>query len=176
MDICRNVTFRAQFFHIGSSFDETSNLRDPRAFLSHLETEERHDPLAFTWSPPAARFAPTGDMCARSALVVEDEILTALHIEDQLAEMGVRSIGIATDRSEAMDLARDCPDVAFVDLNLRDGPTGTVIAEYLAAHGVRVYYITANPAQLGEGRRHAVGVIEKPCNIADLRSAVSILD
>ena len=113
---------------------------------------------------------------AHCALVVEDEILTAMHIEDQLEQLGVRSVGIATELAEAIQLAGDGPDVAFVDLNLRDGPTGTAIAAHLAGLGIHVFYITANPSQLGEGRRHALGVIEKPCDTAALREAIERLD
>ena len=99
-------------------------------------------------------------------------MLTALHLQLQLESLGLQTVGIATDREQARRLANDGPDVAFVDMNLRDGPTGTEIAAFLAERGVRVFFVTANPAQLGDGRNYALGVINKPWNEADIRGAV----
>ena len=110
------------------------------------------------------------------ALVVEDEILTALHLQQQLESLGLIAVGIASDRGEAMRLAEAAPDIAFVDLNLRDGPTGTEIAAALAQAGVRVFYVTANPSQIGEGRVHALGVIGKPWMESEIKAAVSALN
>jgi hypothetical protein len=64
-------------------------------------------------------------------------------------------------------------DVALVDLNLRDGPTGIHIGRTLAeAYGVSVIFMTANPAQLGTGVPGAMGVLPKPASERDIREAV----
>lgn len=98
----------------------------------------------------------------KSVLIVEDEIFIAMEIERILEDTGYKVIAIATDQPEAL-LAGSNAEVAFVDLNLRDGPTGTQIARELASrHGVRVVYVTANPAQIGEPAPQAVGCIRKP--------------
>lgn len=109
------------------------------------------------------------------ALVVEDEILTAMCLEDQLDAFGIASVGIAADRAGAIRLSADKPDIAFVDMNLRDGPTGTAIARHLVGLGVLVFYVTANPSQLGADRCLALAVIDKPCLEADLRHALSLI-
>ena len=108
------------------------------------------------------------------ALVIEDEVLIAMHIEDELEAIGVTSIGIAADSSEAFRLAAQRPDIAFVDLNLRDGPTGPTIARHLAGLGVLVFYVTANPADLGESITYALGVISKPIAQSDLIAALAL--
>jgi FixJ family two-component response regulator len=60
-----------------------------------------------------------------------------------------------------------------VDLNLRDGPTGPAIGRMLAEkHGVTVVFVTANPAQLGDGVPGTLGVIPKPVNDDEMREAV----
>jgi CheY-like chemotaxis protein len=104
-------------------------------------------------------------------LVVEDEILVALEFENLLNDLGHQPVGIAADSRRAMELAGDA-DVAFVDLNLVDGPTGVELGRALASRGVTVVYMTANPEQLGQGVAGTVGVIAKPADHSELRQAV----
>jgi CheY-like chemotaxis protein len=109
-------------------------------------------------------------MC--NVLVVEDEIFVAIEIESVVAELGYRPIGIAGDRKSAMGLAGQA-EVALVDLNLRDGPTGRDIGRTLAEdYGVTVVYMTANPSQLGAGVPGTVGVIAKPVMDEELKQTV----
>ena len=55
-------------------------------------------------------------------LVVEDEIFVAVEIENVVAELGHRPVGIAADSKSALAMAAEA-EVALVDLNLRDGRT-----------------------------------------------------
>ncbi len=65
-------------------------------------------------------------------------------------------------------------EVAFVDLNLRDGPTGHEIGRMLAQdHNVTVIYITANPSQLGAGVPGTLGVIPKPVTEDEVTQAIN---
>jgi DNA-binding response OmpR family regulator len=106
-------------------------------------------------------------------LVVEDEIFVATEIEHVVNEMGYRSAGIAPDQKSALAMA-DYTDVALVDLNLRDGPTGMKIGQTLAEKfGITVLFMTANPTQLGEGVPGTMGVLPKPVTDRDLRAAVA---
>lgn len=105
--------------------------------------------------------------------MVEDEIFVATEIEHVIAEMGHAPVGIAADQRSALAMA-DNTDVALVDLNLRDGPTGSTIGHILAqTHGVAVLFMTANPSQLGEGIPGTIGVLAKPVTDKDLRAAVA---
>lgn len=98
----------------------------------------------------------------KKVLIVEDEIFVALEIEQIVEDAGFAVSAIAADRESALMAANDC-DIALVDLNLRDGPTGPGIGMELAArYGVRVIYVTANPAQIGVAAEAALGVITKP--------------
>ena len=104
-------------------------------------------------------------------LVVEDEIFVAIEIESVLQELGHLPVGIAADSRRAMELASEA-ELAFVDLNLVDGPTGMDLGRRLAHRGVTVLYMTVNPAQLGNGVPGTIGVLPKPVNERELRSAV----
>lgn len=106
-------------------------------------------------------------------LIVEDEIFVASEIEQIVAEMGHAPIAIAADRASALRHASNT-DIALVDLNLRDGPTGLDIGKILAqTHGVSVVYLTANPSQLGDGVPGTIGVVSKPVAERDLRDIVN---
>ncbi|MCW2339137.1 CheY-like chemotaxis protein [Sphingobium sp. B2D3A] len=97
-----------------------------------------------------------------SVLIVEDEIFIAMEIERILEEAGYNVVAIAADHAEALSVGPTA-QLAFVDLNLRDGPTGPQIAHELASrHGIRVVYVTANPSQIGEPAPEAIGCIRKP--------------
>ncbi len=95
-------------------------------------------------------------------LIVEDEFLVALDLEDIVAGAGFRVIGIVADRESAQTVT-GAPQLALVDLNLRDGPTGLDIAHELAErHGTTIIFVTANPAQITNPPGTAIGFIRKP--------------
>lgn len=97
-------------------------------------------------------------------LLVEDEILVALELEATAQDLGYEVVGIAADTQTALRMA-PWADIALVDVNLRDGETGPAIGRRLAQeYGVTVVFVTANPAQLGEGVPGALGVVSKPCD------------
>ncbi len=101
---------------------------------------------------------------AVKVLIVEDEFLVAVNLEAVIEDLGYTSVGIAADRSSALSLAAEAPDVALVDVNLRDGPTGPEIGAMLSRMGVSVLYVTANPRMLGDGVPGTLGVMSKPCS------------
>lgn len=126
------------------------------------------------WLPERERFNLGSALSsAGKVLIVEDEFLVALQLEDILADGGHAVIGTVPDMASLASLG-DVPDVALVDLNLRDGLTGPDIARDLAGrYGVRVIYVTANPGQIGMPARTAVGVVQKPFTRQAILSAIS---
>lgn len=107
-------------------------------------------------------------------LIVEDEAILGLEIELVLREQGHTVVGLAMDMPTALELgASERPDLALVDLNLRDGPTGPQIARRLVGeHGVNVIFLTANPELIPEGFAGALGAMSKPF---DDRALASIM-
>lgn len=109
-----------------------------------------------------------------TVLIVEDEILIALQLEDILSDAGHRVIGIVPD-SAALSAIPDPPQVALVDLNLRDGLTGPSIAHRLSAiFGTKIVYVTANPGQIGEPVPTAIGVVQKPFSQSAILAAITL--
>jgi CheY-like chemotaxis protein len=110
----------------------------------------------------------------KSILIVEDEILVAMDIERILVDAGYNVVAIAADRNEAVAAAPQAA-MAFVDLNLRDGLTGPTVARCLAdQYGIRVIYVTANPAQIDETAATAVGYIRKPFSEPAILAAANV--
>jgi DNA-binding response OmpR family regulator len=106
-------------------------------------------------------------------LIVEDEFLVAMQLEDTLLDHGYTVLGTIPDFAALATLS-EAPDVAFVDLNLRDGLTGPAIARKLAARfGSRVIYITANPDQIDTPADTAIGVIQKPFSTRAVLAALA---
>lgn len=113
---------------------------------------------------------------SKTILIVEDEIFVAMDIERILADAGYTVTAIAADRASALDDSVKA-DIAFVDINLRDGQTGPSIACDLAArNGTRVIYVTANPAQIDPVANTAVGFIRKPFTASAIRAAAALAE
>jgi CheY-like chemotaxis protein len=115
----------------------------------------------------------TGPDMNKRVLIVEDEIFVALEIEHIVLSAGLDVCAIAVDKAAALEAAEDC-DIALVDLNLRDGATGPSIGRTLAARGVRVIYVTANPGQIGGASAGTLGTITKPFRDATIREALGL--
>jgi two-component system, response regulator PdtaR len=97
-------------------------------------------------------------------LVVEDEVILAMEIEDLVQREGHEVVGVAVDAARALALARaHQPDLALVDLYLRDGLTGPEIGRALLHEcNVPVIFATANPELVPEDLDDALGVLRKP--------------
>ncbi len=96
-------------------------------------------------------------------LIVEDEPIVAEDLA-QLAEAGGHEVvGVAAAASEARALAPLAPDLALVDINLKDGATGAHIAGDLTRRtGATVVLVTANIDQIPPSFCGAAGAIAKP--------------
>lgn len=114
-----------------------------------------------------------GEM-SRTILIVEDEFLVAMELEDIVSNAGLRVIAVASD-AESAARVEHVPDIAFVDLNLRDGRTGPAIAHNLAQRfGTRIVFVTANPEQIGDPPGSALGYVQKPFSVDAILAAVEL--
>ncbi|MEW4448745.1 response regulator [Qipengyuania sp. JC766] len=109
-------------------------------------------------------------------LIVEDEFLIALEMEEVVRDLGHRSIGVADTMEAALALANAEVDVALVDINLADGATGPLIgARLVTDYDIDVVFVTANPAQLGEGIDGTLGAVEKPVDLSILKDVLDFV-
>ena len=109
-------------------------------------------------------------------LIVEDEFLVALNLKRMLTNLGFETVGIAPDTKSALAFAEEKPDIALVDVNLRDGETGPDIGHMLATKfGASVLFVTANPRQLKGDEDGAIGVLSKPFNDNEIGPVLDFL-
>ena len=82
------------------------------------------------------------DLTNTSVLVVEDDFSYALFLESKLDEWGCTNFQITRSIKEAKDyLEENVPDVALVDINLKDGKGWSLFSENDA--GVTLIYLTS---------------------------------
>jgi two-component system, response regulator PdtaR len=112
-----------------------------------------------------------------SVLIVEDEMMVAMHLAMMVRNLGHEVVGIAVDSKSAALMAEKQPDLAFVDCNLRDGHTGPDVGQQLAATAKsHVIFITANPQKVLESTTphpSILGVYPKPVNDNEIQQLVS---
>jgi len=110
-------------------------------------------------------------------LIVEDEVLLAEELGFLVREAGLHEVGRAMSSAEAVALAcQFTPDLALVDVHLKDGPTGVDAARLIVEDcGAVVLFMTANVKRLPADYAGACGVIGKPYSERSVTSALSYL-
>ncbi len=111
-------------------------------------------------------------------LIVEDEVLLAEELAFLVREAGLRDVGRAMSSTEAVALAGALtPDLALVDVHLKDGPTGIDTARLIVEDcGAVVLFMTANAKRLPDDYAGACGVIGKPYSEQTVRQALAYLE
>jgi two-component system, response regulator PdtaR len=98
-----------------------------------------------------------------NVLIAEDEFLLGLLLSEFLLEAGHAVLGPAMTAAEALGLARATPpDLALVDIELRDGRSGIALAESLSRAGVPSIFVSAQPDLAHANPHFAIGYIAKP--------------
>jgi len=111
-------------------------------------------------------------------LIVEDEPFIGMNLADLAEELGFEVSGPAASAQSALMAAADQPpDIAIVDVNLLDGPTGPIVASQLAkAFGTQVMMLTANPELVAEGVGGVTVVLTKPFGPSEISKVLEVLD
>lgn len=110
-------------------------------------------------------------------LIVEDQVLIAIHLQDLVEETGHRVGAIAHDAAEALAAAaRRRPAFAIMDLRLAQGASGIDVARQLyESHGVRCLFVSANiddDVRRRVAELEPLGFIGKPFLAAEVIAAV----
>jgi DNA-binding response OmpR family regulator len=111
-------------------------------------------------------------------LIVEDEVLVGLALELAVREAGHQVLGPVDNVEGALTMVdHTVPSLALVDIDLRDGGNGTVLARALhERYQVPVLFLSAQVAQARSHRNVAWGLITKPYEISDVLRSVAFVD
>ncbi len=115
---------------------------------------------------------------ARSAriLIVEDEALIAMALTDCLERGGHDVMGPASTMADALALcAMPPPDLALLDINLRDGSSGVDVARALLERwGVLSLFASGQMMEARRARDIALGYIRKPYEAETVLRSVEV--
>lgn len=97
-------------------------------------------------------------------LIVEDDALIAMELEASLSDAGHTVVGPASTVGRAIErAAANVPDLALVDIRLRDGGDGIELARRLRREfGLRALFVSAQRLEARHSRDAAIGFLCKP--------------
>lgn len=112
----------------------------------------------------------------RIVLIVEDEILPAMAIRDELEDAGYQVMDLTDRHDKALSAARERrPDLALVNIELQGRDDGIALARELKAIGVPVLFISGQVSRARSAQTVAVGSLPKPYSAMDMVKAVDYL-
>lgn len=128
------------------------------------QIEKRNITIRHAFKPEGCSNRQGGTILKPKVLIVEDETLIAVSLAHLVEGLGYGVIGPVATRQEALAAVAEAPaDIALVDLNLADGPTGRTLAVELAStFGTAVMIVTANPEAVSEDDEEVLRVVRKP--------------
>lgn len=109
-------------------------------------------------------------------LIVEDEILPAIALKDELEDAGYHVMDLTGRPNEALEaVSRAKPHLALVNINLHGRDDGIELAGQLTAMGIPVLFISGQVSRAHSAQSVAIGSLPKPYNCADMVLAVNYL-
>ena len=117
-------------------------------------------------------------LAGRRVLVVEDDPLIAAELRDTLADQGADVVGpVPTVRAAIAAIAASAPDIAVLDVNLRNSTSAPVVDLLRAADVPHVLVTGYSRHQLDDECLREAPIVSKPLRrgelIATLESAVA---
>ena len=110
-------------------------------------------------------------------LIVEDEALTGWVLADSLEGAGHEVIGPAAAMAEALALCEAAapPELAVLDINLRDGSSGVDVAHALLERwGVPSIFASGQAVDARRAKDVALGYIRKPYELQTVLRGVEV--
>ena len=108
-------------------------------------------------------------------LIIEDEPLTAAHLEELVQSLGHHVTGIARTHQDALKRAQDHkPDLILSDIQLADGSSGVeAVNEILGKLEAPVIFVTGHPEMLLTGAKpEPTFLIAKPFNAETVKAVI----
>jgi DNA-binding response OmpR family regulator len=112
----------------------------------------------------------------KTLLIVEDDILPAMDLRDELEDAGYSVMDLTGRYEEALAAAKDRkPDLALVNIVLQGRDDGLALARDLKERDIPVLFISGQVNREKTAQSVAVGSLPKPYSPADAAKAVAYL-
>lgn len=120
--------------------------------------------------------SPQAGKTGKTLMIVEDEVLVAMTLRDELEDAGYHVLDLTDRHAQALDVAKARkPDLALVNIRLAGRDDGIQLAEQLKALGIPVLLISGQVSRARSARTVAIGSLPKPYDAADMVLAVAYL-
>ncbi|HVI81054.1 MAG TPA: response regulator [Candidatus Acidoferrum sp.] len=118
-------------------------------------------------------------MSKKRILIVEDEALTVLALQQELAELGYEIAGDASTAADALRVAEaNRADLVLMDIQLDGGVSGIAAAAAIRGHlDIPVVFLTAHASTVTIAQAvdsGAFGYLLKPYTVPELKAAIEI--
>jgi CheY-like chemotaxis protein len=120
--------------------------------------------------------APQPGEAGKTLMIVEDEVLVATVLKDELEDAGYHVLNLTDRHAEALEVAKAShPDLALVNIRLAGRDDGIELAEHLKALGIPVLLISGQVSRASSAKTVAIASLPKPYDAADMVRAVAYL-
>jgi len=112
----------------------------------------------------------------KTLMIVEDEVLVATLLRDELEDAGYHVLDLTDRHAQALEVAKACkPDLALVNIRLAGHDDGIELSEHLKALGIPVLLISGQVDRASSAKTVAIASLPKPYDAADMVIAVAYL-
>lgn len=112
----------------------------------------------------------------KTLLIVEDDILPAMALRDELEDAGYRVLDLIGRHQEARQAARTFkPDLALVNIQLHGRDDGIELARELRELGIPSLFISGQTTYAKSAQSAAIASLPKPYSPVDAVKAVAFL-
>ena len=112
----------------------------------------------------------------QTLMIVEDEVLVAILLRDELQKAGYTVLDLTDRQDEALEIAKaEKPDLALVNIRLARGDDGIELSKHLKGLGIPVLLISGQVSRASSAKTVAIGSMPKPYDPDEMVLAVAYL-
>ncbi|MBA3677211.1 MAG: response regulator [Sphingosinicella sp.] len=112
----------------------------------------------------------------KTLMIVEDEVLVAITLRDELERAGYQVLNLTDRHEEAVAIARkNAPDLALVNIQLGGRDDGIALAAQLKVLNIPVLLISGQVSRAHSAQTVAIGSMPKPYSALEMAQAVAYL-
>ena len=112
----------------------------------------------------------------KKLMIVEDEVLVAITLRDELERAGYDVLNLTDRHKEAIAVAREsAPDLALVNIQLGGRDDGIELAKQLKVLNIPVLLISGQVSRARSAQTVAIGSMPKPYSALEMAQAVAYL-